>query len=31
MPNRILTNADTFNSLNTWLDENLANPFKANM
>jgi hypothetical protein len=30
MPNRVLTNADTFNSLNTWLDENLQNPFRAN-
>ena len=31
MPNRILTNIDTFNSLNMWLYENLNNPFKANM
>lgn len=30
MPNRILTNADTFNSLSTWLDENLNNQFRAN-
>ena len=30
MPNRILTNADTFNSLSKWLDENLTNPYKAN-
>lgn len=30
MPNRILTNDDTFNSLNKWLDQNLQEPFRAN-
>ena len=31
MPNRQLTQQDNFETISTWLDENLINPFKANM
>lgn len=30
MPNRTLTNTDTFNSIVIWLNQNLQNPFRAN-
>lgn len=31
MPNKQLTQQDNFETISTWLDENLINPFKANM
>ena len=31
MPNRQLTQQDNFETISKWLDENLPNPFPANL